>query len=224
MAIHINLLAEAQALEDLRRRDPVKRGIWIGGSLVAVMLLWSGSLQLKAMIAKSDLSRVEAQIAAKSAKYDAVRQQEKKLEETSGKLGKLRQMATNRFLNGTVLNALQQTTLDDVQLVRFRAEERYDYIEATKPKTNSDQRITPGKPATVTEKITLTLDARDGSANPGDQVNKFKQVVSDYPYFQAALGKTNQLRLINLSPPQAGPEGKSFVLFTLESRFPDKTR
>ena len=224
MPIHINLLAESQALEEARRRDPVKRAVWTGGFLVALMLLWSGSLQLKAMIAKSELTRVDGQIAARSKAFQVVREQQKRLEEASQKLGRLRQLATNRFLNGTVLNVLQQTTLDDVQLIRFRAEERYELIEATKAKTNLDERITPGKPATVTEKITLTLDARDGSANPGDQVNRFKQTVSDHPYFGDTLGKTNQVRLINLSPPQAGPDGKPFVLFTLESRFPDRTR
>ena len=42
MPIHINLLAEAQAAEELRRRDPVKRAIFIGISLVIVALMWSG--------------------------------------------------------------------------------------------------------------------------------------------------------------------------------------
>jgi hypothetical protein len=224
MPIHLNLLAESQAFEELRRRDPVKRAVWIGAFLIVAMLLWSSSLQLKAMMAKSELTRVEAQISTRSNAFEVVRVGQKKLQEVTQKLGKLRQLATNRFLNGTVLNALQQTTLDDVQLVRFRAEEKYDLIEATKPKTNSDERITPGRPASVTEKITLTLDARDGGLNPGDQVNKFKQTVSEDPYFKTSLGATNQVRLINLSPPQAGPEGKPFILFTLESRFSEKTR
>ena len=29
MPIRLNLLAEAQAAEDLRRRDPVKRALWL---------------------------------------------------------------------------------------------------------------------------------------------------------------------------------------------------
>jgi hypothetical protein len=55
MPIKINLLAEAQIAEDLRRSDPVKRAIFIGALLVALALVWSSSLQLEAMIAKSEL-------------------------------------------------------------------------------------------------------------------------------------------------------------------------
>ncbi len=46
MPIKINLLAEAQHAEDLRRRDPVKRGIWISGFLVFLVLLYIAKLQL----------------------------------------------------------------------------------------------------------------------------------------------------------------------------------
>ena len=45
MPIRINLLAEAQAAEELRRKNPVKRGIWIGGFLVLVVILWIAKLQ-----------------------------------------------------------------------------------------------------------------------------------------------------------------------------------
>ena len=55
MPIRINLLAEAQALEDLRRRDPVKRASWAGLLLVLLVLVWISSLQLKAMIARGGI-------------------------------------------------------------------------------------------------------------------------------------------------------------------------
>jgi hypothetical protein len=132
-------------------------------------------------------------------------------------------MSTNRLLHGSLLNALQQTTLDDVQLVRLRTDESYFFNEEIKVKTNSFDRVIPGKPASVTEKIVVTLDAKDSSVNSGDQVSKFKHKVSESPYFQAALGKTNEVRLTNLSPPQ-GIDGKSFVLFTVECRYGEKTR
>ncbi len=208
----------------MRRRDPVKRAIWVGAFLVFLMLLWSSSIQVKAMLAKGELSRLEVQIGAKSNTYYLVQQNEQKLGEVGEKLGKLRELATNRFLNGAVLNALQQAAVPDVQLVRFRAEQSYFFTEALKPKTNSDSRITPAKPATVKEKIVVTLDARDGGASPGDQIDKYKKAIEQGDYFQGALGKTNGVRLINYSPPQSGPDGKPFVLFTLECRYPEKTR
>jgi hypothetical protein len=223
MPIRINLLAEAQALEELRRKDPVKRAIWVGVGLVIVVLAWSSSLQLKAMLAKSELNRVTAQLGTRTNEYHQILASQGKLVQVNRKLSALQEMATNRLLHGTLLNALQQTTLDDVQLVRLRTEESYLYNEEVKPKTNSNDHVIPGRPASVTEKILVTLDARDSSVNPGDQVAKFKRKVSESPYFQTALGKTNEVRLTNLSPPQA-LDGKPFVLFTVECRYAEKTR
>ena len=39
MPIRINLLAEAQAAEEMRRKDPVKRAVWIGGFVIFLVLL-----------------------------------------------------------------------------------------------------------------------------------------------------------------------------------------
>ncbi len=224
MPIRINLLAEAQALEDLRRRDPVKRALLIGGLLVCLVLLWSSSLQLKAMMAKADLAKIDAELSAKSNDTQVVVSNQRKLVEVSDKLGALTELATNRFLNGTALNALQQATVDDVQLTRFRAEQAYTLTEATKPRTNADRSVTPGKPATVNERILLILDARDGGLSPGDQIDKFRVALTNCSYFQAALGRTKQMRLNNISPPQIGPDGKPFVLFTFECLYSEKTR
>jgi hypothetical protein len=223
MPIRINLLAEAQALEELRRKDPVKRAIWVGVGLILVMLAWSASLQLKAMLAKGELNRVSSQLVARTNEFQQILANQSKLMLVNRKLASLQQLATNRLLHGTLLSSLQQTTIDDVQLVRLRTEESYAFNEESKPKTNTNDRIIPGKPASVTEKVVVTLDARDSGLSPGDQVNKFKHSVSESPYFQNVLGKTNEVRLINLSPPQA-IDGKPFVLFTLECRFPEKTR
>ena len=45
MPIRINLLAEAQAAEEMRRKDPVKRGLWVAGFLVLVFALWIVKIQ-----------------------------------------------------------------------------------------------------------------------------------------------------------------------------------
>lgn len=223
MPIPINLLAEAQALEDLRRRDPIKRSIWGAAGLVVLMLAWSSSLQLKSMIARGELNRVAAQVSQRTNEFQQVMMNQRKLIDGNRKLSLLQEMATNRMLHGTLLNALQQTTLDDVQLMRLKTDETYVYNEEVKTKTNANDHVIPGRPASVTEKIAVTLEAKDSSANPGDQVNKFKQAISHNPYFQDVIGKSNEVRLTNLSPPQT-LEGRPFVLFTLECRFPDKTR
>jgi hypothetical protein len=224
MPIRINLLAEAQALEEMRRRDPVKRAIWAGVLVVLGMLVWSSSLQLKSMISGGELSRLEGQIAARNAEYKAVLDKQRRLADANLKITKLQELARNRLLYGTLLNALQQTTIDDVQLTRLKTEQSYLLAEEVKAKTNSDGRVTPAKPAMATEKILVTLDARDSGPSAGDQVNKFKQVLSDSPYFSAVLGKTNELKLASLQPPVVTADTKPYVNFVLECRYPERTR
>jgi len=223
MPIHINLLAEAQAIEDLRRRDPVKRAIWVGAGLVIVVLAFSSSLQLKAVMANHELHVVAKQLGTRTNEFQQVLLNQRKLADINRKLSMLQQMATNRMLHGTLLNALQRTALDEVQLTRLRTELSYIYNEEIKAKTNANDHVIPGRPASVTEKVVVVLEAKDSGANPGDQVNRFKQAVNQSPYFKDALGK-NEVRLANLSPPQTGPDGKPFVLFTLECRYPEKMR
>lgn len=222
MPIRINLLAEAQALEEMRRKDPVKRAIYGAVLLVLAMLAWSSSLQLKSMLSKSELSKLEGQIAVRSKEYQSVLDQQRELDEVNLKLGSLHRVATNRLLYGTLLNALQQSIIWDVQLVRVRVDQNYTFTDATKPKTNGAV-IIPAKPATVAERVLLTLDAKDTGANPGDQVNKYRQAISAFPYFQERMGTTNEVRLANLSAPQVG-QGKPSVLFTLECRYPEVVR
>jgi len=224
MPIRINLLAEAQALERLRRRDPVKRVILVGICLVLGLLAYSSKLQLAAMLKKGEASRLEAQLSVRTNEFREVTDNQRKLTDVSQKLTSLHRLASSRLLYGTLLNGLQQASIDDVQLMRCRTEQSYLLQEAVKPKTN-DTRVVPGRPAAVTERIVLMLDARDSGPNPGDQVNKYKQAIAESPYFQSVLGKTNAVRLTSLSPPQSGGAGgKPFVLFTLECKFPETTR
>jgi hypothetical protein len=228
MPIRLNLLAEAQAAEEMRRRDPVKRTIWVGAILVSLMLAWSSSLQVKTMMAANEAGRLEAQMNSNSNSYKSVLDDLKKKDELQGKVLALYQLSSNRFLQGNLLNALQQTNSDDVQLLHLKLDQSYAVVEATKPRTNENNRVIAGRPGTATERIVLMLDGFDSSANPGDQVTTYKRAVANHPYFRSLLGKTNDVNLKNLSPPElmpiAGTVGKPCVLFTLECRMQEKTR
>jgi len=225
MPIRLNLLAEAQAAEDLRRRDPVKRALWLAGLLVALMLVWSSYLQLRTTLANSEVTRLEAQIGSRTNEFRQVLDNQKKTNEINERLRVLRLLAANRFLNGTLLNALQQTTAEDVQLLRVRVDQLYAVVEGTKTRTNDDNVVIKGKPPTTTEKTMLNLEGIDSSSNPGEQVNRLKSVLATNLYFKSMLIPTNSVSLKNLSAPQVSPiTGKPCVIFTLECRYPDKTR
>jgi hypothetical protein len=221
MSIRINLLAEAKIVEDLRRRDPVKRAIFFGALLVAFTLVWSSSLQLGVMISKNDLTRVQTDIMTRTNEFQSVLSRKSKISTMSGKLTSLQQLSNERFLNGNYLNALQMATMGGVQLMRIRANQTYVVTPAIPNETN-DNRVVLGRRASIDEKIVLALDAKDSSANPGDEVDKFKENIARQAYFQTMLSPTNGVKLITLSSPQSGPDGHPFVLFNLECNFPDK--
>jgi uncharacterized membrane protein (UPF0136 family) len=224
MPIRLNLLAEAQAIEDVRRRDPIKRVVLGAGLLVGAMLVWASYLQVLAMIANKDIGQVQALMGSKAATYKVVTENRQRMLEANAKLAALNVLATNRFLNGTLLHALQQTTVDEVQLSQLKVEQTYVLVEAIKARTNGSK-VTPGSPASVTEKINLTFSGSDTSASPGDQVSKFKEALAANPYFRDHLTAANQVNLKNLSAPQISPEsGRAMVNFVLECRYPEQKR
>jgi hypothetical protein len=224
MPIRLNLLAEAQAVEEQRRKDPVKRAIYVGVFLAALILAWASSIQLKAMTANSAVNDITAQMTACTNEYKQVIEMQKKMGEMNQKLLALQNLSTNRFLNGNLLNALQQTTVENVQFVRLKMDHVYKLAEATKPKTNGTT-VVPGTPAKVTEKLVLTLDGADSSPNPGDQVARVKDNISGFTYFQENLDRSNPVIWKNSSSPQISPDtGRPVVTFTLECRYYEKTR
>jgi hypothetical protein len=224
MPIRLNLLAEAQVAEEMRRRDPVKRALWLAALIIALVLVWSSVLQLRSTLANSDVTRVEAQMGARTNEFRQILENQKKSVEIDGRVRVLRQLAGDRFLQGNLLNALQQTTVEDVQLIRLRVEQGYTLFEGTKSRTNDDNVLIPGKPAAATERVVVTLEGLDTSANPGDQVNRFKGALATNAYFKEMLVKTNAVNLKNLVQQVAPVTGKPCVMFTLECRYPDKTR
>lgn len=222
MPIRINLLTEALAEEDLRRRDPVKRVAYLGAFLVALSLVWYSSEWLEYKMAQNNLSLVQDQIETHTNEFNRVVADMKKVGDTQKRLKSLEQLSTNRFLQGNLLNALQQLYVPNVQLIRVKLNQNY-VIKEGAAADNSGSTPTPARPGSSTEQITLTLDAKDTSANPGDQVNRYKAAITKLAFFNTNL-QTNSIKLSNLSPAQMGANNKPYVLFTLECRFIDKTR
>jgi hypothetical protein len=226
MPIRLNLLAEAQALEEERRNDPVKRAAFVGGLVVLLVGFCCGYLQMRVFFSRSDLNSLESRWSAIDKKYQAVVESQRQTLEAENRLASLNQLATNRFLWGNVLNAFQQVAADadGIQLARLRVEQVYAPIEAMPARTNKTV-ITPGRPAGAAERIVITLEALDTGTPAGNQVAQFKDIIATNSYFQSRLQKTNGLLLTALSAPQVDPVRKNqFVTFTLQCNFPEKVR
>lgn len=224
MPIRINLLSEALAAEEMRRRDPVKRTAIIGGLLVVLSLVWYSSLWLEGNISQKSKTMVENEIRSSTNSFNLVQGDLRRVSEGQKRLDALRQLSTNRFLQGNLLNALQQVYVPNVQLIRMKLEQSCTLKEGSPAKTNENGTVVPARPPTSTEHITLVLDAKDSSPNPGDGVNHYKEALGKLEYFKSNLSATNGVRLINTSGTQTAINGKPFILFVLECRFPDKTR
>jgi hypothetical protein len=218
MPIRINLLSEALAEEEQRRRDPVKRAIYAGAFLVALSLVWWSSSWLGYMVESQELNRVEAQIQAHTNDYALVQSNLKKIDNIQIRMDALDHLTAARFLQGNLMHALQQTYVPNVQLTHFKLDQFYTQSPAVATKPGGP----PGHPAGSTEHITFTMDARDFSPNPGDQMQHFKDALLKQAYFNELMA-TNGIHLSGVSPLQTPPEGKPFVTFSLECRFADKT-
>jgi len=223
MPIRINLLAEAQAAEELRRKDPVKRGIWIGGFLVCVVALWIAKLQLDISFEKHNFNNIEAEWKSKMAKYTAVTNQEARTAEVEMKLAQLDSLSTNRFLWAPVLNALQKTVNDQVQVTRlvcgqvFNGDAAHEEVVGT---THKSVR------AAMVEKISLSIEAKD--LKPGEQnYAKYKESLCTYDFFTKRLQRRDGFVLEGvLGPLTVDPvdPNKQFVTFTLATHFPEVRR
>jgi hypothetical protein len=220
MPIRINLLAEAQAAEELRRKDPVKRGIWVGGFLVCVVLLWIAKLQLDISFEHHDYNAVETDWKGKMTKYSTVTNEQSRIAEVERKLAALDTLSTNRFLWAPVLNALQKTMVDNVQVTRLIGAQALVKEDGHDIGAGSSRRHVPGG---VVEKISLSIEAKD--LKPNDQnYTKYKESLCTFGFFAARLQRRDGFVMDGiLSPLTVDPvdPGKQFVTFTLASHFPE---
>jgi hypothetical protein len=136
MPIRINLLAEQQAAEEARRRDPVKRALWAGGAAVSLMILWIISLELRITSAKAELSRYDSKLQKVEEGSTEARTRWATNGKLDSQLANLRNYSTNRFFCANLLDALQQVMVDDVRVVQFQTAHNYSSSPAVSYKTN----------------------------------------------------------------------------------------
>ena len=224
MPIRLNLLAEAQAAEEMRRKDPVKRSLWLAALVISLVLVWSSSLQLKAMVANRELSRIQGQMGAYTNEYQQVLTYLGKQGDFKDNVLKVN--IPRNDLNVTVDGAVTAFSFEVlVTLKDGLADPQGKAVESALPALGWSNvgHVRVGK------HIRLQVDANDASSNPGDQVNKLQEALTANPYVGQLLGKSNMISLKHVSPRQLFPTpgstvNKESVLFTLEARLPEKTR
>jgi hypothetical protein len=213
-------MAEAQVAEDMRRRDPVKRAIWICGFVVILVGLWIAKVQMDIIFENSRLKDIDSEWVAKKDKYAAVTNNQARIGDITRKLTALENLSTNRFLWGNVLNALQQTVVDQVQVMRVVGSQTLTQEEAQTIGTGANKKTIP--PAAV-ERIMLTIDAKDLNPNVHNYV-AYENKLSNFEFFLKHLGRRDGFTMdAPLGAVTTDPMDSNSVFqsFTLDSHFPD---
>jgi hypothetical protein len=219
MPIRINLLAEAQTAADQRRKDPVKRGIWIASFLVLVVILFIAKLQLDILFENGELTKATADWNAMTAKYNVVTGEQSQIGDVNHKLDKLAMLSTNRFLWAPALDTLQHTMVDQVQVTRIAAQQSV---------VKEDPKDIPGPPKIhipggMVQRVGLSIEARD--YHSADQnYNKYKESLCTCDFFAKHLQRRDGFVLDGvLSALTVDPlnPNRQFVVFTLASHFPE---
>jgi hypothetical protein len=189
--------------------------------LVVLVALFILKLQLDIRTVKNAYDSVEHEWKDKTAKYNAVTNNMAKIADIDRKLGALDRLSTNRFFWAPVLNALQQTVINDIQLIKITGEQKYVKEEPRTLGAGESKKTIPGG---VVEKITLYIDAKDYNPN-AQNYDKFKETLCNYDYFVNNL-QHGFILDGTLSPPTADPSdlNRQFVVFKLVSHFKDVAR
>jgi hypothetical protein len=140
MPIRLNLLAEQQEAEEARRRDPVKRSLWIAGLLIGVVIFWSIMLFINNIAARSRLRSQETTFANLQPSFAEATNTLGRLSDIEYKIHALQSYASNRFLWGNALSAAQYSVVDDAQISRISSQQ--DFKKGEEARTNTYIQIT----------------------------------------------------------------------------------
>jgi type IV pilus assembly protein PilM len=225
--VSINLLADEQEVQEWRRRDPVRRGFWSAGFAVGLMVMWGAWEGYQLWRAGKELEQLQTRLKSIQANPGESLNNAQRIQEMEKRIRALDRHGRDRMLWAAVLDALQFTTVEDIEFFRLSIN-----LMVTKPgakppppaATSSGTAIgNPGKPAVksppppqATQRMVLVIQGK----NYGDpkQIGRFIEEIVKYPYFKKRLRLDDPALLKDLQPRQVDPgnPNRSFALFTIE--------
>ena len=212
-------MAEQQANEELRRRDPVKRA-GIGAALAVVLvLLWAVWAFVQNQSAAAQLKEEQDKIEGLKKQYSPATNNLAKITEMQGKLTALTRLVTNRVVWASALDALQRCTLPNIQVTRIKVAQAYE-------EKAGDLKAKKGPSSK--EKIVLTIEARDYGRAEEQNYNRFKEKVLSEAYFKEHLPSdpAGSVRVGGFTQPLVDKDDptKTYIGFWLEITFQEKVR
>ena len=193
----------------------------VAGFLVFLMLMGWGWLLFSSHNAKNALAGHEASLKRIEGKSKDTGDLIKKAGDIEKNIHGLNRMATNRVLWSACLNALQECTLEQIQVTRIRVEQSYTVTPAVLSKERGKS-----KPANSAERIVLVITARDYGRPEDESSIKFKDKILKHPWFKQYLPSENQISFKGFTNPTPDKDDPSrvYVSFTMECAFTEQVR
>jgi hypothetical protein len=219
--VPLNLIAEDIEERERRRRDPVRHVAYAACLIIAALLFWAGQLRVRLWSVERELKNDTAE----RTQWERMRREltlaKGRLADANRTFGALQTHYTNRFVFASALDGLQHAAMDDIQLTRLILQENV-VNTAEKKGISEKNRTVPRQPGYSTEKVSLTLQAKN-FAGPEER-EKFIEKLSSVPYFKQRLRKEEPVVLRNHLARQVDPldPSKTFNLFTIECMYPDR--
>jgi type IV pilus assembly protein PilM len=219
--VPLNLIAEDIEERARRRRDPVRHVAFAACLIIAALLFWAGQLRVRLWSVERELKNDSAE----RTEWERMRREltlaKGRLADANDTLASFQTHYTNRFVFGSALDALQHAAMDDIQLTRLTLQETVANT-AEKKGISEKNRTVPRQPAFTTEKVSLTLQAKN-FAGPEER-EKFIEKITSVPYFKQQLRKAEPVVLRNHLARQIDPldPSRTFNLFTIECMYPDR--
>ncbi|MGC8886155.1 MAG: hypothetical protein ACP5MG_03245 [Verrucomicrobiia bacterium] len=226
MPIKLNLLAEAQAAEEMRRKDPVRYAFYGSGAIILIILGWIGMNQMLISGKTKELAGLQDSWNRMKPQYNLVQSNLAVIKEINQQLNLLTNYVTNRFLWANVLNALQQCITNvstNVQFTRFRTDHNFQVTPPAIAVKEGKKIVIPGSSV---ETIKFIIDAKDYGKDEEDNITRLRETIASFPFFSERLDKTRGVRLESLSPRVSDPSdpNRPYVVFTIECQFQTRTR
>jgi hypothetical protein len=125
MPIRINLLAEQQAAEEARRKDPVKRAIWVGSILIFITIVWAMMEHMELSARRAELTNVDTQFKKADESARRVRDRQAEAGDVEDRIRALDKYSTNRILWASALDAFQKASMEQIRFKSIDTNQRY---------------------------------------------------------------------------------------------------
>jgi hypothetical protein len=156
MPLTINLLHEEQALLKLRKRDPLKLGLYAIGGVAGLFVAYYAICLIGSSRIKGELETREAEWARQEPKAATAAEQDKIFNEKLSVANLVSQRIDNRFYWAPVLADLQRVVTPNVQIINFAG--------SSDPKD---------------EKVTITIEGLAAGRVPRAAAEQFRISLSD---------------------------------------------